>query len=265
MIDSPLPSRRRDVRRRPPGGRPPRAGRRHRTRAGHPRGRKPERGGAGGACRAALAGLPRSRSASILIRRISSPTIPIVRRQSCGEQFAATATARAMGEIGLDYHYDYSPRDVQQAVFRSQLRRRPRARSSGRHPHARGGRRHDRDPSRRGAGPAAGRPALFHRHRFPAGCGLALGFYISLAGILTFPKAADLRETARGVPLDRLLTETDSPFLAPVPYRGKRNEPAYVARVVEALAEMHQTPPESSPGARLRISTPCSGRDKVLH
>ena len=72
--------------------------------------------------------------------------------------------------------------------------------------------------------------------------GLALGFYISLAGILTFPKAADLRETARRVPLDRLLAETDSPFLAPVPYRGKRNEPAYVARVVATLAEMHQVP-----------------------
>jgi TatD DNase family protein len=73
--------------------------------------------------------------------------------------------------------------------------------------------------------------------------GLALGLYISLAGILTFPKAASLRETARAVPLDRLLTETDSPFLAPVPYRGKRNEPAYVARVVETLAEMHRAAP----------------------
>jgi TatD DNase family protein len=72
--------------------------------------------------------------------------------------------------------------------------------------------------------------------------GLALGFYISLAGILTFPKAAELRETTRGVPLDRLLTETDSPFLSPVPYRGKRNEPAYVARVVAALADLHQLP-----------------------
>ncbi|MCU1384864.1 MAG: yabD, partial [Acidobacteria bacterium] len=72
--------------------------------------------------------------------------------------------------------------------------------------------------------------------------GLALGFYVSLAGILTFPKAADLREIARAVPLDRLLTETDSPFLAPVPYRGTRNEPAYVARVVETLAGMHQAP-----------------------
>jgi TatD DNase family protein len=73
--------------------------------------------------------------------------------------------------------------------------------------------------------------------------GWQLGFFVSLAGIVTFPKAETLRRTARRVPLDRLLAETDSPFLAPVPYRGKRNEPAYVARVVAALAEMHQIPP----------------------
>src|SRR5438034_281864 len=68
---------------------------------------------------------------------------------------------------------------------------------------------------------------------------LDLGFYISLAGIITFPKAAELRDTARAVPIDRLLTETDSPFLAPVPHRGKRNEPAHVAAVVAALAELY--------------------------
>jgi TatD DNase family protein len=68
---------------------------------------------------------------------------------------------------------------------------------------------------------------------------MALGLHVSFAGILTFPKAAALRETARHVPLDRVLVETDSPFLAPVPYRGKRNEPAYVARVLAALADVH--------------------------
>jgi TatD DNase family protein len=68
---------------------------------------------------------------------------------------------------------------------------------------------------------------------------LDLGFYISIAGIITFPKAAGLRDTVRGVSIDRLMTETDSPFLAPVPLRGKRNEPAHVARVVAALAELH--------------------------
>jgi TatD DNase family protein len=71
-----------------------------------------------------------------------------------------------------------------------------------------------------------------------ARAGLDLGFYISLAGIVTFPTASTLRETVAAVPRNRLLTETDSPFLAPVPYRGKRNEPAYVRRVVEALGEL---------------------------
>jgi len=77
-----------------------------------------------------------------------------------------------------------------------------------------------------------------------ADAALALGFYISFSGVVTFPRAEALRRTARRVPLDRLLTETDSPFLAPVPHRGKRNEPAHVARVVATLAEMHQLPPD---------------------
>ena len=159
------------------------------------------------------------------------------------EQFAATPSARAVGEIGLDYHYDYSPRDVQHARVPRPDSRRAGARPPGGHPHPRGRRGHGRDSAR--GGRAAGCAGVLHCFTgTPAlrDAGLALGFYISLAGILTFPKAADLRETARAVPLDRLLTETDSPFLAPVPYRGKRNEPAYVARVVETLAEMHQTP-----------------------
>jgi TatD DNase family protein len=158
------------------------------------------------------------------------------------QQFAGTATARAVGEIGLDYHYDYSPRDVQHAVFRSQLRvalelDRPVVIHT---------READEDTIAilrdEGRGRLRGVLHCFTGTSFLRDAALEIGFYISLAGILTFPKAADLRETARGVPLDRLLTETDSPFLAPVPYRGKRNEPAYVARVVEALAEMHQMP-----------------------
>ena len=76
-----------------------------------------------------------------------------------------------------------------------------------------------------------------------ARAGLDLGFYISLAGIITFPKAVELRDVARTVPLDRLLTETDSPFLAPVPHRGKRNEPAHVGLVVSALAQLHNLSP----------------------
>jgi TatD DNase family protein len=84
-----------------------------------------------------------------------------------------------------------------------------------------------------------------------ARAGLDLGLYISFAGIVTFPKAGDLRDVARAVPLDRLLTETDSPFLAPVPYRGKRNEPAYVARIVAVLADLHQI---SGPEMALRTA-----------
>jgi TatD DNase family protein len=72
-----------------------------------------------------------------------------------------------------------------------------------------------------------------------ARAGLDLGFYISFAGMLTFHNAGPLRETARLVPLDRLMAETDSPFLAPVPHRGKRNEPAFVTHVVATLAQLH--------------------------
>ena len=79
---------------------------------------------------------------------------------------------------------------------------------------------------------------------------------------MTFPKAADLRETATGVPLDRLLVETDSPFLAPVPHRGKRNEPAHVARVVEALAEPASEfpPPMLAAQDDRQLPQPCSGQ-----
>ena len=157
-------------------------------------------------------------------------------------QFAATPAARAVGEIGLDYHYDYSPRDVQHAVFRAQIR----AALDLDLPVVIHTREADDDTidnsSRRGRRPLRGVLHCFTGTAALRDAGLALGFYVSLAGILTFPKAADLREMARAVPLDRLLTETDSPFLAPVPYRGKRNEPAHVARVVETLAEMHGMP-----------------------
>jgi TatD DNase family protein len=159
------------------------------------------------------------------------------------EQFAATPAARAIGEIGLDYHYDYSPKDVQQLVFRCQLRLaveldRPVVIHT---------READEDTiallTEEGQGRLRGVLHCFTGTALLRDAALALGFYISLAGIVTFPKAADLREVSRAVPLDRLLAETDSPFLAPVPYRGKKNEPAYVARVLDALSEMHQAPP----------------------
>jgi len=161
----------------------------------------------------------------------------VVRRQ-----FAATPGARAVGEIGLDYHYDYSPCEVQHAVFRSQVRVALELDC----PVVIHTREADDDTiailDEEGAGRLRGVLHCFTGTPELRDAGLALGFYISLAGILTFPKAADLRETARAIPVGRLLTETDSPFLAPVPYRGKRNEPAHVVRVVETLAGMHQTP-----------------------
>ena len=156
------------------------------------------------------------------------------------DQFDSTPAARAIGEIGLDYHYDFSPRDVQQAVFRAQVR----LALERKLPVVIHTREADDDTlailREEGRGAARGVLHCFTGTPALARAGLDLGFYISLAGIITFPKAAELRETARTVPIDRLLTETDSPFLAPVPHRGKRNEPAHVAGVVAALAVLYQ-------------------------
>ena len=156
------------------------------------------------------------------------------------EQLAAMPAARAVGEIGLDYHYDFSPREVQQAVFRAQVRL---ARDTHR-PVVVHTREADEDTMailrEEGGGEVRGVLHCFTGNDALADAGLALGFYISFAGIVTFPKAGALRDTARRVPIDRLLTETDSPFLAPVPHRGSRNEPAHVARVVDALAAVHE-------------------------
>jgi len=159
---------------------------------------------------------------------------------SVRRQIAATPLARAIGEIGLDYHYDFSPRDVQHAVFRAQVRL---ARELDR-PVVIHTREADEDTiailREEGGGTLRGVLHCFTGTAALAEAGLSLGLYVSLAGIITFPKAAALRETARAVPLERLLTETDSPFLAPTPHRGKRNEPAFVGRVVESLAELYQ-------------------------
>ena len=160
-------------------------------------------------------------------------------------QIAATPLARAVGEIGLDYHYDFSPREVQHAVLRTQVRL---ARELD-WPVVIHTREADADTIAilrdEGGGELRGVLHCFTGTPALAEAGLNLGFYISLAGIVTFPKAEALRETARAVPLDRLLTETDSPFLAPTPHRGKRNEPAYVSRVVEALAALHNIDPRA--------------------
>jgi TatD DNase family protein len=146
----------------------------------------------------------------------------------------------AWGEIGLDYHYDHSPRDVQREVFRRQLRI-ARARSLPVVIHSREA---DDDTI------AILRDELTRyepagvMHCFGGGLALArsaieLGFYTSFAGNLTFKKAEDLRDIARQLPLDRLLVETDCPYLTPVPFRGKRNEPARVVETARQLAELH--------------------------
>jgi len=147
----------------------------------------------------------------------------------------------AIGEIGLDYHYDLSPRDVQRAVFARQV----------------------------GLAAETGKPIVIHTreawpdtlaalagwrrggvmHCFTGGEreareALALGFHLSFGGVLTFPKAGEVRQAARIVPDDRLLVETDCPYLAPVPHRGKRNEPAFLVETVKQLAAVRETTPE---------------------
>jgi TatD DNase family protein len=155
----------------------------------------------------------------------------------------ANPSIRAVGEIGLDYHYDFSPRPVQQAVFRAQLR----VARELKQPVVIHTREAADDTTailrEEGGGEIRGVLHCFMGDAALARAGLDLGFYISLAGIITFPRAAALREIVRHVPIDRLLAETDSPFLAPVPHRGKRNEPAHVALVVSALAELYATTP----------------------
>ena len=153
----------------------------------------------------------------------------------------AQPLTRALGEIGLDYHYDFSPRDAQQAVFRRQIGL-ARARRLPIVIHTRDA---EDDTFRILEEERAGDvPVVLHcftGSREMATRALDAGFHISLAGIVTFPRAEELREVARIVPLDRLLIETDSPFLAPVPLRGTRNEPANVNRVAETIARARGT------------------------
>jgi TatD DNase family protein len=146
----------------------------------------------------------------------------------------------AWGEIGLDFHYDNSPRDVQMEVFARQLELARDARL----PviiHTREAEPETIEILKNGW---TGSNLSGVMHCFSGSLALAqqaieLGFSISFSGIVTFKKAEDLRAIARQVPLERLLIETDCPFLAPVPFRGKRNEPAYVVEVARCLAGIH--------------------------
>ena len=161
------------------------------------------------------------------------------------EQLARHPKVIAWGEIGLDYFYDHSPRAVQQAVFRRQMELAAVAKL----PiviHCR--------PSDGSTNAWEDCFALMEDHWVSTGLGgilhcftgtwpqakraLEIGFMISFAGNLTFPKAQQIRDAAVEVPLDRILIETDSPFLAPVPHRGKRNEPAFVKETASKLGEL---------------------------
>lgn len=151
----------------------------------------------------------------------------------------------AIGEIGLDYHYDFSPREVQHEVFIKQMQQAAEAK----------------------------KPIVIHtreawddtisliRSHWDTSLGgimhcfsgtpeqgeeaLDLGFYLSFGGIVTFPKALDIQEAARQCPSDRILIETDAPYLAPVPKRGKRNEPAFMIETAKKLAALRNVPPDS--------------------
>jgi TatD DNase family protein len=157
----------------------------------------------------------------------------------------AQPLTRALGEIGLDYHYDFSPRDVQQAVFREQVR----LANELRLPIAIHTREAEDDTfailAEESTAVTRGVFHCFTGDRDMARRALDIGFHLSLAGIVTFPRALELREVAKIVPLDRLLIETDSPFLAPVPHRGSRNEPAHVGRVAEVIAGLRGVPAAS--------------------
>ncbi|MBC7802148.1 MAG: TatD family hydrolase [Gemmatimonadaceae bacterium] len=153
-------------------------------------------------------------------------------------ELATDRRVAGIGESGLDYFYDKAPRDMQQASFRQHIRA---ARLAGL-PLVIHAREADDDiadilvQETEAGGPFRHLLHCFSSGRALAEASLRLGGYISFSGILTFPKSTVLRDIARDVPADRLLVETDAPYLAPVPFRGKRNEPAYVAETARALA-----------------------------
>src|SRR3974390_1430370 len=161
------------------------------------------------------------------------------------EKLARNPKVIAWGEIGLDYYYDHSPRDVQQRVFIQQMEL-ARAAKLPIVIHCR--------PSDNSENAWDDCLRLIHEQWQPSGLGgglhsftghpaqakrpLDMGFMISFAGNVTFPKAQQIRDAAIEVPLDRMLIETDCPYLAPIPYRGKRNEPAYVKETARKVGEL---------------------------
>jgi TatD DNase family protein len=176
------------------------------------------------------------------------------------EGLARAPKVIACGEIGLDYYYDHSPRDIQKNVFIRQMEI-ARAAKLPIIIHCRASDKNE-DSSNNAWNDCL---SMIEQHWKPSGLGgilhcftstwphakraLDMGFLISFAGNITFPKAQQIRDSAKEVPLDGILIETDCPFLAPVPHRGKRNEPAYVIEVARQLAELKGLTPEEI-GAR---------------
>jgi TatD DNase family protein len=147
-----------------------------------------------------------------------------------------------IGEAGLDYHYDNSPRDAQAQGFRNHI---AAARETGL-PLVIHTREAEDDTAKilgdeMAKGPFKALLHCFTSQQWLAERAVEMGLYVSFSGILTYKTADDLRATARALPADRLLVETDAPFLAPIPFRGKPNEPAYVAKTLEHLASVRGT------------------------
>ena len=159
-------------------------------------------------------------------------------------EMAAQPKAVAIGEMGLDYYRNLSPKEVQQLVFREQIRLAAELEKPIII--------HDREAHgdvmailrEEKVGPAKGVLHCFSGSMEMARECLKMGFYLSIAGPVTFHNANKLREIAANIPLDRLLIETDSPYLTPEPHRGKRNESAYVAYVGQCIAEIRGIPVE---------------------
>jgi TatD DNase family protein len=161
----------------------------------------------------------------------------------------------AIRETGLDYHYDFSPPEVQRASLRAHVqlavRRRLPLVLHCRNAEA------DLLAILREEGASAGVVHCFTGEWETAEQLLDLGFHIGFTGIVTFRNAEALREVVRRVPLDRILLETDAPYLAPIPYRGKRNEPSFLPRVAETVALLHSLTPSETARAAMENTFRC--------
>ena len=166
-------------------------------------------------------------------------------RKRCARRLTRIQPPGPLARSASTYHYDFSPRAAQREVFRCQI---GLARELG-WPVVIHTREAETDTFEilrdEGEGQLSGIFHCFTGNVEMARGALELGFHVSFAGIVTFPRATELREAAKVVPADRLLVETDCPYLAPVPHRGKRNEPAWVTHVLDTLADVRGQAAES--------------------